>query len=101
MNELSPSKIKFNCDFCEQICNKKRVLYLRNKNNFCSKECYSKFVKRKKTRLQVVVKFKPVSQEEFKQEYKPDTEEWISHEDMNKPLIVPDPFEMFNKGKET
>lgn len=78
---LSKGRVKFNCDFCHQVSNTKKVQYLRKKNHFCSVECYALF--RRNAKLQKV------------------TEEWADPKDFDKDLIMPDPFEMFNKGKAT
>lgn len=99
MNNLSPSKIKFNCDFCNQVSHTKRSMYEGRKNHFCSRECYAKFVRNKKRPL-LVQEFKPTTREEFKKKYPDVTEEWTNPGDFDKPVIYADPFEMFNKGKE-
>jgi len=50
-NNLPKGRVKFNCDFCDQVTHQKRSQYKRKKNHFCSSECYAKFVKRKKESL--------------------------------------------------
>lgn len=98
MNELPPSKIKFNCDFCNQISHTKRSLYYGRTNHFCSRECYGKFVKNKKRPL-IVKEFTSTTPDEFKKEYPDVAEVWANPKDFDKPLIYEDPFKMFDKAK--
>lgn len=46
ISEALTRKIIFNCDMCGIICEDKPSSYKRKKNHFCSRKCYSNFIKK-------------------------------------------------------